>query len=144
MAQHRGFIWRTERPRSCDSYFLMIQQRIVALIYFIQTLQRKSVDCFLMAWPFFFSKGWCHWEDPCLSEEALYRGAVAAQAAHSCCPLYSFLLLGHNPPFFSHWKFASTLGIILTRYLVEKFCKKKNIWRHGRLWRPMLISIKST
>jgi hypothetical protein len=27
------------------------------------------------------------------------EGAMAAQAAHSFCPKYSFLLRGHNPPY---------------------------------------------
>ncbi len=49
---------------------------------------------------------------------------LAAQVAHNCCPKYSFLLPGHNPHFFGHWKFASTLGIILIMDLV-----KNSAWR---------------
>ena len=85
---------------------------------------------------FFSSRDGVIWVTPSLREKALYRGAVAAQAAHNCCPWYSFLLLGHNPHFFSHWKFASTLGLFFTRNLVKKICQKKKVWRHGRLWRP--------
>jgi hypothetical protein len=41
-------------------------------------------------------------ETPCLIQEALDGGAVSAQAAHSWCHCYAFLLPGHKPQFFNY------------------------------------------
>ncbi len=41
-------------------------------------------------------------ETPCLTQEALDGGVVSAQAAHSWCHCYAFLLPGHKPQFFNY------------------------------------------
>ncbi len=55
----------------------------------------------------------------------LFRGAVAVKAANNCCSRSSFLFHGHNPHFFSHWKFANTLGDIFTRILLKSSVRWK-------------------
>ncbi len=92
--------------------------------------------CCQSAWAVFYSKKWWYWETHCFSQEALDGGAVAAQAAHNYCHWYTFLLPGHKPHFFSHWKSYKISSSIFAKHLVKNCSEKKKVLSHGRLWRP--------
>ncbi len=127
------------RPHNWKSCCLMVRQRSAVFFPHLASRPFRASIYIVAGWPGpFLSLGvGAVGETPCLNQEAGDGGVVSAQAAHSWCHCYAFLLPGHKPQFFNYWNFFKTSSSNFTVHILNNCNKKKKGWCHGRLRRSM-------